>query len=110
MKRFIFDLDCTLLTGNFKGEIAYFNDVFGKQSNKIIGHVFEFLDEYEHISDVDYLYGDVPVKYLPELLKPGKKPRYIKQSVHDPYCVQQENCLVVPDIRQYHRQTYRKRN
>ena len=55
MKRFIFDLDGTLLTGSFESETNYFKEIFGEESNKINGNVLKFLDEYEHI----YLKYDV---------------------------------------------------
>ena len=35
-KRFIFDLDGTLLNGDFSKEINYFKDVLGKEADKFL--------------------------------------------------------------------------
>lgn len=58
MKRFIFDLDGTLLTANFEKEFDYFNNIYGEESPKILDNIVKYLDEYEktHIRyDADIL-------------------------------------------------------
>ena len=46
-KRFIFDLDGTLLNGDFSKEINYFKDVLGKEADKFLSVYYEILIEYE---------------------------------------------------------------
>ena len=46
-KRFIFDLDGTLLNGDFSKEINYFKDVLGKEADKFFSVYYEILIEYE---------------------------------------------------------------
>lgn len=48
-KRFIFDLDGTLLTSNYQLERVLFYDLFGEKSYLIIPKIGEFLDEYERL-------------------------------------------------------------
>lgn len=48
-KRFIFDLDGTLLHGDFNKEIDYFKSVLGEDAEKFIPIYFEKLLEYESI-------------------------------------------------------------
>ena len=58
IKRFIFDLDGTLLTGDFSKEKAYFEDVYKDESSKLIGKIGDFLNVYENTHpryDVDVL-------------------------------------------------------
>ena len=47
MKRFIFDLDGTLLTGDFTLEHDFFHSVYGKDSYKLSDNVVKYLDDYE---------------------------------------------------------------
>ena len=49
MKRFIFDLDGTLLTGDFKVEKPYFDDIYKDDSYKIFNNIVKFLNDYEKI-------------------------------------------------------------
>ena len=46
-KRFIFDLDGTLLNGDFSKEINYFKNVLGKEADKFLSVYYEILIEYE---------------------------------------------------------------
>ncbi|MBR4619044.1 MAG: HAD family hydrolase [Bacilli bacterium] len=48
MKRFIFDLDCTLLTGDYSGEEEYFKEVLGNDSRNFLDKLFPALLEYEN--------------------------------------------------------------
>ena len=51
-KRFIFDLDGTLLNGDFSKEINYFKNVLGKEADKFLSVYYEILIEYEkHIQN-----------------------------------------------------------
>ena len=47
MKRYVFDLDGTLLTGSFDFEHEYFKDVFGDGVSSLVNNMGVFLDEYE---------------------------------------------------------------
>ncbi len=47
MKRFIFDLDGTLLTGDFSEEHNFFHSIYGKDSYKLSDNVVKYLDSYE---------------------------------------------------------------
>ena len=47
MKRFIFDLDGTLLTGDFTPEHDFFHSIYGKDSYKLSDNVVKYLDDYE---------------------------------------------------------------
>ena len=48
-KRFIFDLDGTLLTNDFKDEKDYFHDLFGDDAKDEIANIGFYLNEYENI-------------------------------------------------------------
>ena len=47
MKRVVFDLDGTLLTGSFEFEKIYFTDLYGEAAKEMIDNMGKFLDEYE---------------------------------------------------------------
>ena len=47
MKRFIFDLDGTLLTGDFTPKHDFFHSIYGKDSYKLSDNVVKYLDDYE---------------------------------------------------------------
>jgi FMN phosphatase YigB (HAD superfamily) len=47
MKRVIFDLDGTLLTGSFEFEKEYFTSVYGEDAIELVDNMFYYLDEYE---------------------------------------------------------------
>lgn len=47
MKRYVFDLDGTLLTGSFDFEKTYFNNVYNNEAGDLIKKMGSFLDEYE---------------------------------------------------------------
>ena len=46
-KRLIFDLDNTLLTGNYQTEKEYFYDIYGEQASKLLDSIGDYLEEYE---------------------------------------------------------------
>ena len=46
-KRIIFDLDGTLLTGDFSLEKKYFSDLYGDNAKKLNEKIGSYLDEYE---------------------------------------------------------------
>ena len=48
MKRFIFDLDGTLLTNGFKKEHEFFREQLGENAEVFISNTFRYLDDYEH--------------------------------------------------------------
>ncbi len=47
MKRFVFDLDGTLLTGSFDFEHEYFKTVYKDEAGRLFDKMGEYLDEYE---------------------------------------------------------------
>ena len=47
-KRFIFDLDGTLLTGDFRLERDYFEKVYGNSATIFVDNIPKYLDEYEN--------------------------------------------------------------
>ena len=51
MKRFIFDMDGTLLTSDFSGEKEYFKSVYGNDSYRIMNGMSTRLDSYEKAYD-----------------------------------------------------------
>lgn len=48
-KRFIFDLDGTLMTGNFEKEKEYFEFIYGEDSQILVPNMGTYLNEYENI-------------------------------------------------------------
>lgn len=51
-KRFIFDLDGTLLHGNFSKKIEYFKSILSEEEQKLfLPNYFDVLMEYESIFD-----------------------------------------------------------
>ena len=47
MKRFVFDLDGTLLTGSFDFEHEYFKTIYNDEATRLFNKMGEYLDEYE---------------------------------------------------------------
>ena len=47
MKRVVFDLDGTLLTGSFDFEYEYFSSLFGEEGVKLVDNMGKYLSEYE---------------------------------------------------------------
>ena len=47
-KRFIFDLDGTLLTADFESERKYFDRIYGFEAPLLTTQIGSFLDEYEN--------------------------------------------------------------
>ena len=75
-KRFIFDLDGTLLTGDYSSVNQYFRDKYGDKANEFLAHMSEILDRYEKTYpkyDYEFLSAFLEMKtglaFTPEVIK-----------------------------------------
>ena len=74
-KRFLFDLDNTLLTSNYQQERDYFNSIYGEEGQYFIKNISSLLEEYERIfpryNTVDlsnYLETRTELEITPEII------------------------------------------
>ena len=108
-KRFIFDLDYTLMTADYSVEKGYFRDVFRCDADVFIDNVAELLYEYERLYpkyDIDELSGFLSRKtrlnFSPNIIKGwietfGECPSKIEDGVVETleYLKSKDNSLVV---------------
>ena len=51
MKRFIFDMDGTLVKADYSPEIEYFKNIYGNESKKLLDGIGVYIDSYEKTYD-----------------------------------------------------------
>lgn len=90
-KRFIFDLDGTLLTSDFHLERSMFYDYFGEAAGMFVPHIGEYLCEYESL----FPYYDVDI--LSSYLRRKCKLPITQQVIRDWICITGNNPGVIED-------------
>ena len=75
-KRFIFDLDGTLLTGDYSSVNKYFKEKYGDRAGEFLANISEILDRYEKTYpkyDYEFLSDYLEIKtglpFTPEIIK-----------------------------------------
>ena len=109
MKRFIFDLDGTLLTSDYSQEFEYFKNIYGDKSKNLIAGLATYLNSYEKTYskyEVDrlcrYLNAVTGLEFTPEIIAVwndllGNNPFVLEDGIIDllEYLKSQGHSLVV---------------
>ena len=90
-KRFIFDLDGTLLTSDFHLERSMFYNYFGEDARMLVTHMGEYLCEYESL----YPYYDIDI--LSSYLRRKSKLPITQQVILDWICITGKDPGVIED-------------
>lgn len=80
MKRFIFDMEGTLVNSDYSPEVTYFKNIYGNDSKKLLDGIGVYLDSYEKAYskyEVDrlcrYLNAVTGLKFTPEIINGWKE-------------------------------------